>query len=92
LIRSSGCVLRQDLSSNVTPEKVQENWLNITDMTRAKRFNSIHVREYSILLFFISRFLFFFISFSQEVTGELMNVLENLKNPSNKVYEFLSLK
>ncbi|KAH0947221.1 hypothetical protein HN011_005307 [Eciton burchellii] len=60
LIRSSGCVLRQDLLSNVTPEKVQENWLKITDMTTAKRFNSIH-----------------------EVTGQLMNVLENLKSTSS---------
>ncbi|EFN79028.1 peroxisomal multifunctional enzyme type 2 [Harpegnathos saltator] len=57
LIRSSGCILRQNLSSDITPEAVQENWSEITDMTSAKRFNSI-----------------------QEVTGELLNVVESLKN------------
>ncbi|XP_032676560.1 peroxisomal multifunctional enzyme type 2 [Odontomachus brunneus] len=41
LIRSSGCVLRQNLSSDVSPEVVQENWSKITDMSSAKRFNSI---------------------------------------------------
>ncbi|XP_018054878.1 PREDICTED: peroxisomal multifunctional enzyme type 2-like isoform X3 [Atta colombica] len=41
IIRSAGCVLRQNLSVDVTPETVRENWLKITDMTSAKRFNSI---------------------------------------------------
>ncbi|XP_014473936.1 PREDICTED: peroxisomal multifunctional enzyme type 2 isoform X2 [Dinoponera quadriceps] len=57
LIRSSGCILRQDLSSDVTPEAVQENWSKITDMTSTKRFNSI-----------------------QEVTGDLYNIIDQLKN------------
>ena len=41
LVRSSGCVLRQNLSANVTPENVQENWSKVIDMTSAKRLNSI---------------------------------------------------
>jgi len=45
IIRSAGCVLRQNLSVDVTPETVRENWLKITDMTSAKRFNSIQVKR-----------------------------------------------
>ncbi|GAB1867197.1 Peroxisomal multifunctional enzyme type 2 [Camponotus japonicus] len=41
LVRSSGCVLRQNLSASVTPENVQENWSKVIDMTSAKRFDSI---------------------------------------------------
>ncbi|XP_011155586.2 peroxisomal multifunctional enzyme type 2 isoform X1 [Solenopsis invicta] len=41
IIRSSGCVLRQNLLDNVTPENVRDNWSKITDMTSAKRFNSL---------------------------------------------------
>lgn len=41
IIRSSGCILRQNLSSDVTPENVRENWSRVTDMTSAKRLNSI---------------------------------------------------
>ncbi|KAL0121934.1 hypothetical protein PUN28_007017 [Cardiocondyla obscurior] len=57
IIRSSGCTLRQNFSEDVTPENVQENWSKVTDMTSAKRLNSI-----------------------QEATGELLNVLENIKS------------
>ncbi|XP_029157565.1 peroxisomal multifunctional enzyme type 2 [Nylanderia fulva] len=41
LIRSSGCVLRQKLSADVTPENVQENWSKVIDMKFAKRLDSI---------------------------------------------------
>ncbi|KAK9310148.1 hypothetical protein QLX08_000433 [Tetragonisca angustula] len=41
VIRSSGSVLRPDLSSNVTPEDVEERWSAITDMSTAKHFDSI---------------------------------------------------
>lgn len=41
VIRSSGSVLRPDLSSNVTPEDVEKKWSAITDMSTAKHFNSI---------------------------------------------------
>ncbi|XP_011645848.1 peroxisomal multifunctional enzyme type 2-like isoform X2 [Pogonomyrmex barbatus] len=41
LVRSSGCILRQNLSADVTPENVQKNWLKIIDMTSAKHLNSI---------------------------------------------------
>lgn len=41
LVRSSGCVLRQNLSASVTPENVQENWSKVIDMTSAKRFDSL---------------------------------------------------
>ncbi|XP_017882295.1 peroxisomal multifunctional enzyme type 2 [Ceratina calcarata] len=41
LIRSSGAILRQDLSSNVTPEVVEDKWSAITDMSSAKHFDSI---------------------------------------------------
>lgn len=41
LVRSSGCVLRQNLSADVTPETVQENWSKVIDMTSAKRLDSI---------------------------------------------------
>lgn len=41
LVRSSGSILRQNLSDDVTPENVQQNWSEVTDMTSAKRLNSI---------------------------------------------------
>jgi 3-hydroxyacyl-CoA dehydrogenase/3a,7a,12a-trihydroxy-5b-cholest-24-enoyl-CoA hydratase len=41
LVRSSGCVLRQNLSADVAPENVRENWSKVTDMKSAKRLNSI---------------------------------------------------
>ncbi|XP_028050598.1 peroxisomal multifunctional enzyme type 2 isoform X2 [Monomorium pharaonis] len=41
IIRSSGYVLRQNLSTNVTPENVRDNWSKVTDMSSAKRHNSI---------------------------------------------------
>lgn len=41
IIRSSGCILRQNLSADITPENVRENWSQVIDMTSAKRFNSI---------------------------------------------------
>ncbi|XP_029679002.1 peroxisomal multifunctional enzyme type 2 [Formica exsecta] len=70
LVRSSGCVLRQNLSANVTPENVQKNWSKVIDMTSAKRLDSI-----------------------QEATGELLGLIENLKNEastSNKVDHVLT--
>nr|XP_034196444.1 peroxisomal multifunctional enzyme type 2 [Osmia lignaria] len=41
VIRSSGATLRQDLSSDVTLEDVEKNWETVTDMSSAKRYNSI---------------------------------------------------
>ncbi|XP_071638603.1 peroxisomal multifunctional enzyme type 2 isoform X1 [Temnothorax longispinosus] len=41
IIRSSGCVLRQNLSDDLTPENVRENWSKVIDMTSAKRLTSI---------------------------------------------------
>ncbi|XP_011685973.1 PREDICTED: peroxisomal multifunctional enzyme type 2 [Wasmannia auropunctata] len=41
IIRSSGCALRQDLSADVTPENVRENWSKVIDMTSTKRLNSV---------------------------------------------------
>ncbi|XP_076633275.1 peroxisomal multifunctional enzyme type 2 [Colletes latitarsis] len=41
LIRSSGATLRQNLSSNITPEDVEQNWSAITDMSSAKHFDTI---------------------------------------------------
>lgn len=41
LVRSSGGVLRQNLTSGVTPESVQENWAKVTDMSKAKHLDSI---------------------------------------------------
>lgn len=41
LIRSSGAILRQHLSNDVTPEDVQEKWSTITDMSSANHFDSI---------------------------------------------------
>ncbi|XP_003706333.1 peroxisomal multifunctional enzyme type 2 isoform X1 [Megachile rotundata] len=41
VIRSSGSTLRHNLSSDVTPEDVEERWETITDMSSAKHFNSI---------------------------------------------------
>uniref|UniRef100_V9I8H5 Peroxisomal multifunctional enzyme type 2 n=1 Tax=Apis cerana TaxID=7461 RepID=V9I8H5_APICE len=41
VIRSSGSTLRQDLSSEITPEDVENKWQAITDMSNAKHFNSI---------------------------------------------------
>ncbi|PBC28546.1 Peroxisomal multifunctional enzyme type [Apis cerana cerana] len=41
VIRSSGSTLRQDLSSEITPEDVENKWHAITDMSNAKHFNSI---------------------------------------------------
>ncbi|XP_050454061.1 peroxisomal multifunctional enzyme type 2 isoform X1 [Cataglyphis hispanica] len=70
LVRASGCVLRQNLSANVTPENVQENWSKVIDMTSAKRLDSI-----------------------QEATGELLGIIENLKNETsspNKVDHVLT--
>lgn len=43
VIRSSGSTLRQDLSSEITPEDVENKWHAITDMSNAKHFNSIEV-------------------------------------------------
>lgn len=45
IIRSSGCALRQNLSVDVTPETVRENWSKVTDMASAKRLNSIQVKK-----------------------------------------------
>ena len=41
MIRASGSTLRQDLSSDVTPEEVQKKWSTVTDMSSAKHFDSI---------------------------------------------------
>ncbi|OAD60457.1 Peroxisomal multifunctional enzyme type 2, partial [Eufriesea mexicana] len=41
VIRSSGSVLRQNLSNEVTPEDVEKRWSAITDMSAAKHFDSI---------------------------------------------------
>lgn len=41
IIRSNGCVLRQDFNDVVTPEAVKENWMTITDMSNTKTYNSI---------------------------------------------------
>ncbi|XP_068975911.1 peroxisomal multifunctional enzyme type 2 [Bombus flavifrons] len=41
VIRSSGSTLRQDLSSNVTPEDVEKKWSAVTDMSAAKHFDSL---------------------------------------------------
>ena len=41
MIRASGSTLRQDLSSDVTPEEVQKKWSDVTDMSSAKHFDSI---------------------------------------------------
>ncbi|KAG7208737.1 hypothetical protein KM043_014933 [Ampulex compressa] len=60
IIRSSGAILRQNLSSSVTPEAVQENWSRVTDMSNARHLDSI-----------------------QEVTGELVSVIEKLKGDSS---------
>lgn len=54
LVRSSGCVLRQNLSANVTPENVQENWSKVIDMTSAKRFDSIQVKKFAYIFVLIS--------------------------------------
>lgn len=48
IVRSSGCVLRQNLSDDVTPENVRENWSKVIDMTSAERFNSLTVRDRNI--------------------------------------------
>nr|XP_033201515.1 peroxisomal multifunctional enzyme type 2 [Bombus vancouverensis nearcticus] len=41
VVRSSGSTLRQDLSSNVTPEDVEKKWSAVTDMSAAKHFDSL---------------------------------------------------
>ncbi|XP_076668562.1 peroxisomal multifunctional enzyme type 2 isoform X2 [Andrena cerasifolii] len=41
MIRASGTTLRQDLSSDVTPEEVQKKWSAVTDMSSAKHFDSV---------------------------------------------------
>ncbi|XP_043589762.1 peroxisomal multifunctional enzyme type 2 isoform X1 [Bombus pyrosoma] len=41
VIRSSGSTLRQDLSSDVTPEDVEKRWSTVTDMSTAKHFDSL---------------------------------------------------
>lgn len=41
MIRASGSTLRQDLSSDVTPEEVQRKWSTVTDMSSAKHFDTI---------------------------------------------------
>lgn len=41
LIRSTGAILRQDLSSDVTPENVRQNWSAVTDMSSSKTLQSI---------------------------------------------------
>ncbi|XP_054012108.1 peroxisomal multifunctional enzyme type 2 [Hylaeus anthracinus] len=41
LVRASGVTLRQDLTSNVTPEDVEQKWSAITDMSSAKHFDTI---------------------------------------------------
>lgn len=50
LIRSSGSVLRQNLSADVTPEAVRENWSKITDMTLARRLDTVQVSEFKYIL------------------------------------------
>lgn len=41
VVRSSGSTLRQDLSSNVTPEDVEKKWSAVTDMSAARHFDSL---------------------------------------------------
>ncbi|XP_015524954.1 peroxisomal multifunctional enzyme type 2 isoform X1 [Neodiprion lecontei] len=41
LIRSAGCNLRKKMSDAVTPEDARDNWAAVTDMTKAKRCESI---------------------------------------------------
>lgn len=41
VIRSSGSILRQDLSSDVTPEDIEKRWSAVTDMSTAKHFDSL---------------------------------------------------
>ena len=41
MIRASGATLRQDLSSDVTPEEVKKKWSAVTDMSSAKHFDSV---------------------------------------------------
>ncbi|XP_015435698.1 PREDICTED: peroxisomal multifunctional enzyme type 2 [Dufourea novaeangliae] len=41
LIRASGTTLRQDLSTSITPEDVEQRWAAITDMSSAKHFDTI---------------------------------------------------
>lgn len=41
VVRSTGCILRKNLNEMVTPEAVQDNWENVTDMSEAKHLNSI---------------------------------------------------
>ncbi|XP_078044270.1 peroxisomal multifunctional enzyme type 2 [Augochlora pura] len=41
LVRASGTTFRQNLSQNITPEDVEKNWATVTDMSTAKRFDSI---------------------------------------------------
>lgn len=41
LIRSNGSVLRNSIAEGVTPEAVRDNWSKVTDMSNAKRCESI---------------------------------------------------
>ncbi|EZA54463.1 hypothetical protein DMN91_012183 [Ooceraea biroi] len=54
LVRSTGCILRQDLSADVTPEAVKENWSQIINMKKAKRCNTIHDATQELMYVFDS--------------------------------------
>lgn len=41
LVRSNGVILRKNLDESVTPEAVRDQWSQVTDMSGAKRFESI---------------------------------------------------
>ncbi|CAL7948825.1 unnamed protein product [Xylocopa violacea] len=41
MIRSSGSILRQNLTDEITPEDVEKRWSAITDMSSAKHFDSL---------------------------------------------------
>ncbi|XP_076750161.1 peroxisomal multifunctional enzyme type 2 [Xylocopa sonorina] len=41
MIRSSGSMLRQNLTDKITPEDVEKRWSAVIDMSSAKHFNSI---------------------------------------------------
>lgn len=45
MIRASGSTLRQDLSSDVTPEEVKKKWSAVTDMSSAEHFDRVEVHK-----------------------------------------------